>query len=232
MDRICASGIKCGYKNKSVLTGVCLSAGAGQCIGIVGANGSGKTTLFQVLSGLKKPEEGTISFDGVKAEGKLRHELFIRYTGYVPQEDNLISELTVYDNLLLWYESLEKIQKAEQEGVLRILSIGRMYDLKVKSLSTGMKKRVSIACALSGSPSILLLDEPDASLDLLSKAELREYLQLYKQAGGTVILATHDETQLEICDKVYSLLQGKCTEIDRTLRGKELMYELQASALY
>ncbi|HKM33393.1 MAG TPA: ABC transporter ATP-binding protein [Lachnospiraceae bacterium] len=232
MDRICLSGIKSGYRRKNVLTGVSFSAGAGQCIGIVGANGSGKTTLFQVLSGLKKPDEGTISFDGVMAEGYLRHGLFIRYTGYVPQEDNLILELTVYDNLLLWYESLKKIQIAEQEGLLHLLSLERMYDLKVKNLSMGMKKRVSIACALAGNPPILLLDEPDASLDLWSKAELRDYLLLYKQAGGTVILATHDETQLEICDKVYTLFQGKCTEIDSKLRGKELMHALQASVLY
>lgn len=231
MDRICVNGIKSGYGKKSVLTGVSFSAGAGQCIGIVGTNGSGKTTLFQVLSGLKKPKEGFISFDGIGAEGNKRKDLFICYTGYVPQADNLILELTVYDNLLLWYESTEKIQKAEQEGFLHLLGIERMYGKKVKSLSMGMRKRVSIACALAGNPPILLLDEPDASLDILSKAQLRNYLQLFKQAGGTVILATHDESQLEICDKVYILVQGECTEIDSKMRGIELMHEMQTSVL-
>lgn len=89
-----------------------------------------------------------------------------------------------------------------------------------------MKKRVSIGCALADSPVILLLDEPNAALDLPGKEQLREYFLQYQKMGGTVILATHDESDLEICDKVYVLRQGCISEIDRTLRGKELVEKL------
>lgn len=229
MDRICVNDIQIGYGKKCILTGVNITAGAGACIGIIGTNGSGKTTLFQVLAGLKKPQQGTISFDGEIAEGNKRNGLFIRYTGYVPQAENLIMELSVYDNLLLWYVSSEDIKRAEQEGILQLLGLEKMYGTKVKNLSIGMRKRVSIACAMAGNPPVLLLDEPDASLDLLSKAELKNYLQQFKQSGGTVILSTHDEAQLDICDRIFILHQGKCTEIERDLRGPKLMERLQSS---
>lgn len=229
MDRICVKDIQIGYGKKCILTGVNITAGAGACIGIIGTNGSGKTTLFQVLAGLKKPQQGTISFDGEIAEGNKRNGLFIRYTGYVPQAENLIMELSVYDNLLLWYVSSEDIKRAEQEGILQLLGLEKMYGTKVKNLSIGMRKRVSIACAMAGNPPVLLLDEPDASLDLLSKAELKNYLQQFKQSGGTVILSTHDEAQLDICDRIFILHQGKCTEIERDLRGPKLMERLQSS---
>lgn len=229
MDRICVKDIQIGYGKKCILTGVNITAGAGACIGIIGTNGSGKTTLFQVLAGLKKPQQGTISFDGEIAEGNKRNGLFIRYTGYVPQAENLIMELSVYDNLLLWYVSSEDIKRAEQEGILQLLGLEKMYGTKVKNLSIGMRKRVSIACAMAGNPPVLLLDEPDASLDLLSKAELKNYLQQFKQSDGTVILSTHDEAQLDICDRIFILHQGKCTEIERDLRGPKLMERLQSS---
>lgn len=228
MNRISVCGIKTGYGKKSVLTDVSFTADAGQCIGIVGANGSGKTTLFQILSGLKKPDQGKIVFDGVTADEKTGNELFIRYTGYAPQEGILIPELTVYDNLLLWYVSKEELQKAGQKELWHSLKIEEILHIKVRNLSIGMRKKVGIACALAGNPSILLLDEPDASLDLYSKAELRRYLLMYKQTGGTIILATHDESQLDLCDKVYALSHGKCKEIDKTLRGEVLMGSLKA----
>ncbi len=213
MERICVNSIKSGYRKKEVLKGISFYAKAGQCVGIVGPNGSGKTTLFQILSGLRKPDEGNIFFDGVAAEGKERRDLFIRYTGYVPQTDNLILELTVYDNLLLWYGSKDELQKAEKNGFICHFDIIAMYGLKVRELSMGMRKKVSIVCAMAGNPPILLLDEPDASLDLPGKEELRNDLSLFAKEGGTVIMSTHDETQLHICDKIYMLKQGNMKEV-------------------
>ena len=113
-----------------------------------------------------------------------------------------------------------------ESGFLHIMGIDKMYGIKAEHLSGGMKKRVSIGCALADSPVILLLDEPNAALDLPGKEQLREYFLQYQKMGGTVILATHDESDLEICDKVYVLRQGCISEIDRTLRGKELVEKL------
>ncbi|MDE7478713.1 MAG: ABC transporter ATP-binding protein [Lachnospiraceae bacterium] len=220
MERLQAMNIASSYGRKKVLCDVNIAAGAGQCVGIVGTNGCGKSTLLNILSGLRKANGGDIYFDGNKAQSR---QFFIRYVGYVPQESNLIPELSVMDNLRLWYQDAALLQQSLEQGFLRELGVDKMCRMKAGKLSGGMKKRVSIGCALAGNPPILILDEPDAALDLPGKADIRRYLVLYKQMGGTILIATHDETDLDLCDRVFALNGGASKEIDRTLRGDNLL---------
>ena len=220
MERIQAVNITSVYGKKRVLCGVNLSAEAGQCVGIVGTNGCGKSTLLNILSGLRKADSGEIYFDGNKAQGR---QPFIQYVGYVPQENNLIPELSVMDNLRLWYSDTGALRQSIEQGFLNMLGIGSMCRMNAGKLSGGMKKRVSIGCALAGNPPVLILDEPDAALDLPGKAEIRRYLGMYKQMGGTILIATHDEADLALCDRIYALNQGAGTELDRSLRGEALL---------
>lgn len=220
MERIQAVNITSAYGKKRVLCGVNLSAGVGQCVGIVGTNGCGKSTLLNILSGLRKVDEGEIYFDGIKVQGRKE---FVDHVGYVPQESNLIPELSVMDNLRLWYKDANALRQSMEQGFLKALGIDSMCRLKTGKLSGGMRKRVSIGCALSGNPPILILDEPDAALDLPGKAEIRKYLGMYKQMGGTILIATHDEADLALCDRMYALNKGTSTQIDCTLRGEALL---------
>lgn len=224
MERLQTVGITSSYGRKKVLCGVDLVVGAGQCVGIVGRNGCGKSTLLNILAGLRKADGGEIYFDGNRAQGR---QVYIRYVGYVPQESNLIPELNVMDNLRLWYQDAGQLRQSLEQGFLRALGIDQMCRLKAGKLSGGMRKRVSIGCALAGNPPVLILDEPDAALDLPGKADIRKYLCMYKQMGGTVLLATHDEIDLELCDRVYALNGGVGKEIDRTLRGEELLNQIK-----
>lgn len=224
MERLQAVNIASSYGKKKVLCGVNISAGAGQCVGIVGINGCGKSTLLNILAGLRKADGGDIYFDGKCAHGR---QLFISYAGYVPQESNLIPELSVMDNLRLWYQDADALRQSLEQGFLRALGVEQMCRLKAGKLSGGMKKRVSIGCALAGNPPVLILDEPDAALDLPGKAEIRQYLGMYKQMGGTILLATHDEIDLELCDRVFALNKGVSKEIDRTLRGEALLKQIK-----
>ena len=226
MNRLQLTNIKSAYGRHQVLMDVNLTVQKSQIIGIVGANGCGKSTLLQILAGLRLPDEGDIYLDGQQVKGSAGRSLLLRYTGYVPQESNLIPEISVGDNLFLWYRDKHKMKQELESGFLHIMGIDKMYGIKAEHLSGGMKKRVSIGCALADSPVILLLDEPNAALDLPGKEQLREYFLQYQKMGGTVILATHDESDLEICDKVYVLRQGCISEIDRTLWGKELVEKL------
>ncbi len=226
VERIVASGIVSAYGRRTVLAGVHITAEAGQCIGIVGKNGCGKSTFLNILAGLYKPQEGEIYFDGQKASGRLARKLFINYTGYVPQENNLIPELRVIDNLRLWYRDKNILEQELKQGFLHALGLEEMCQMKAGKLSGGMKKRVSIGCALAGRPPILILDEPDAALDLPGKDEIRRYLALYRQAGGTIIMATHDESGLALCDRVFALVAGSSKEICPLLRGEALLKEL------
>lgn len=219
MERIIAKGIVSSYGKKQVLKGVDLIAGAGECVDIVGENGCGKSTLFNVLAGLRKADSGEISFDKGKPPAQC--------VGYVPQEGCLMNELSVLDNLSLWYRDKTELRHSLKEGFLKELGVNEMCHTRVGKLSGGMKKRVSIGCALAGNPPILILDEPDAALDLMGKAEIRRYLAAYKKRGGTVLIATHEESDLDLCDRIYALHNGKSKEVDRTLRGEALIREIK-----
>lgn len=219
MERVAVKNIFSSYGKKQVLRGVSLSANVGECVGIVGKNGCGKSTLFNILAGLKKADSGDILFDTGEPPA--------RCVGYVPQEGSLMDELRVIDNLSLWYRDKAELRRSLEEGFLKELGVDEMCRLRVEKLSGGMKKRVSIGCALAGNPPILILDEPDAALDLMGKAEIRGYLSQYKQRGGTILLATHEESDLALCDRVYALHDGRSREIDRKLHGEALIREIQ-----
>jgi ABC-type multidrug transport system, ATPase component len=222
MERIVVRNIVSSYGKKKVLKGVSLSAAAGECIGIVGENGCGKSTLFNILAGLKKADSGELFFDTGKSPAAC--------VGYVPQEGSLMNELSVLDNLSLWYRDRAELRLSLKQGFLKELGVDEMCRTRVDKLSGGMKKRVSIGCALAGNPPILILDEPDAALDLMGKAEIRGYLAKYKKQGGTILIATHEESDLELCDKVYALHNGKSKEIDRTLRQEALIREIKGQS--
>lgn len=216
-----AANIQLHYGKKQVLKDISFQAEEGECIGILGANGCGKSTLLKVLVGVLKPDRGTVSFHGENACANLK--LFAEYAGYVPQDNPLMEELTVQDNLKLWYTGSKSDVKAElQQGVLHMLDLDTVLKCRVNTLSGGMKKRLSIGCALANRPSVLILDEPTASLDLPCKEDIRGYLKKYLQNKGTVIITTHEEPDLDICNRLYVLKNGVLEELPPSTRGSQL----------
>ena len=216
MKMIEIENLTSAYGKKKVLQGISLNAERGECIGIVGPNGCGKSTLLSVMAGVLKPLSGRLYYYGKNAlENRV---VFQKMTGYVPQENPLMPELSVYDNLRLWYPDKEELAKELEEGFLQILGIPSFLKVPVSKLSGGMKKRVSIGIALSGMPPVLILDEPSAALDLVCKEDIRRYLE----RKGTVVITTHEESELSLCGSLYVMKDGKLAEVDRTLRGKEL----------
>ena len=128
--------------------------------------------------------------------------------GYIPQGTPLIEELTAKDNLSLWYD--KKALKTELEsGVLKTLGINEFLKVAVSKMSGGMKKRLSIGCAIANRPPVLLLDEPMAALDISCKQTISDYINTHKKAGGIAILVTHDIMELDLCDKLYILKDGR-----------------------
>ena len=192
------------YGRRDVLRGVSFEAASGSIIGIVGVNGSGKSTLLGILSGVLSGK-GDFLADG-KSLVKDR-ALRERVVGYVPQGTPLIEELTAKDNLLLWYS--KKDMEAELEsGVLRLLGINEFLKTRVSRMSGGMKKRLSIGCAVAKRPGVILLDEPTSALDVLCRKSIADYLRKFREAGGIVVIATHDVKELDLCDEVYVLRDG------------------------
>ncbi len=214
------------YGKKKVLSGVNMEAEKGQCVAILGLNGSGKSTLLSILAGVQKANRGTAKIGDIDILKQRKKAA--EFIGYVPQENPLIPDLTVKDNLKLWYcDSPLDIKKELREGFLSMLGINEMLSIPVKKLSGGMKKRVSIGISMWANPGVLLLDEPEAALDLVAKKKIREYLRAYREQGGTVIIATHEETQLDICDKAYVMKSGTLHEIPTGIRGEQLLEEME-----
>lgn len=206
-------GIKKRFGKKEVLKDISFSATSGQCIGILGVNGCGKSTLLSILAGVQNADDGEFLYDG--------HNLFeypkqrSQLISYVPQGTPLIEELTAKDNLSLWYNS-KKMKQELENGVLKMLGINNFLNTTVSKMSGGMKKRLSIGCAISNNQPVLLLDEPMAALDLVCKQNIFDYIQKHKQDGGIVLLSTHDMHEMNLCDEYYIIKNGVLTPFEYT----------------
>ena len=217
------------YGKREILKGINLSAKPGDCIAIAGLNGCGKSTLLSILAGTLPADSGEFIINGVNviADNKKRKSMI----GYVPQENPLIMELSVRDNLRLWYcDSALDMEKELEDGVLHMLGVDKFVDVRVDRLSGGMKKRVSIGCAVAHDPAVLIMDEPSAALDLECKENIRNYLTEHKKRDGIVLITTHDEAELDICTRMVMMKNGVFVEKDTSLRGSELLAELQSNA--
>ena len=170
---------------------------------------------MQILAGAIRPDAGEISFFGKNPLQKRTY--FRKYVGYVPQEPPLIEELTVKDNLKLW----GVWQSEHRELLLSSFELEELLKTEVRKLSGGMKRRLSIACALAQWPPILLLDEPTTALDLYYKDNIQQWLMQYRSMNGIVLLTSHDENEILSCDRCLIMKQGKLTE----LTGEDLTIE-------
>ena len=190
------------YGKKTVLDGINLSADAGSCVGILGGNGCGKSTLLSIIAGLSRADSGSIT--AVKGSGRA-------VIGYVPQGTPLMEELSAWDNLRLWY-SRDALKRELESGVLKMLGIDTFLKVPVRKMSMGMKKRLSIGCAVYGNPDILLLDEPTAALDIVCKESIYAYIDDFRKKGGIVLFVTHDVHEFELCDRCYVMKDGRLSE--------------------
>ena len=195
------------YKKQQVLQNVSFDAAPGECIGLLGPNGCGKSTLLHILSGTATPDSGTILFDG---KNLLKNpSLQSTKIGYVAQNNPLFPDMTAMDHLKLWYSATEySIEDDLKDGFLSILKIEPFLHKKAKTLSGG---------------TLLLLDEPDAALDLVCKEDIREYIRLYCAQGNTVLLATHEEADFDLCSKLILLKDGHARTLAADTPVKEII---------
>lgn len=202
-------GLKKRYGKRDILKGVTLNIEFGSCIGILGGNGSGKTTILSILAGITDADEGEFiceDYDLLKDDKRRRF-----LVGIIPQCNPLIEELSGKDNLLLWHDR-KYLDMSAKEGIIKELGITKFINKRVSTLSEGMKKRLSIACAVKKHSKILLMDEPGAALDIVAKEIIHEYIKKFTDMGGIVILVTHDESELNLCDRHYILKDGVLNE--------------------
>lgn len=171
----------------------------GELVCIVGSSGCGKTTLLRIIAGLEPDYEGSVCVDGkrVTRTGLDR--------GVVFQEHRLLSWLTVHDNVAFGLIGLSSIERASKvQHYIKLVGLDKFEHQYPYQLSGGMSQRVAIARALVGSPQVLLLDEPFASLDSLTRMRMQqEILRIWEAERATVVLVTHDiEEAVYLADRV------------------------------
>jgi len=221
---IIVDGIRKKYK-KYILEDISFSVEKGQCVGILGANGCGKSTILSIMAGTKRSNGGRLIYNGIDATKN--KSIFNDYIGYVPQENPLIEELSVNDNLKLWYSNSKKdLKKDFLNGVPAMLGLDEVKKIAVGKLSGGMKRRVSIAVALANDAPILILDELSAALDLVCKKEIRQYLMHYLKQKGTIVMTTHEEDEIALCNRLLIMKDGKLSEVDSNSSIEALVNKL------
>ena len=202
IDGLCKS-----YGGRRVLEPVRFFLPEGQCIGVVGENGSGKSTLLRLLAQIEPPDSGDIRFRGRSVLGD-RH-FFRRCVGYVPQHNDLLQDLTVDQQLKIWQSACGLDHNLCRE-LDDLLGIGPMRKKRIRDLSGGMQRRVSIAMALMGDPRILIMDEATTGLDRDYRQALLCWLEDYLVGGGRMIWCTHDPEELDrLCGDRIRICQGR-----------------------
>jgi lipooligosaccharide transport system ATP-binding protein len=183
----------------------------GEAFGFLGPNGAGKSSTMRMIGCVSPISGGSLQVLGLDpaADGaQIRSRL-----GVVPQEDNLDTELTVWDNLMIYgrYFDLPRAEiRRRAEELLEFVQLTDRRDSRVDPLSGGMKRRLTIARALINQPEVLLLDEPTTGLDPQARHMLWERLYRLKQSGVTLVLTTHymDEAE-QLCDRLVIMDDGR-----------------------
>ncbi len=224
--KITIKDIRKKYHAAHILNGVSIQAEQGSMTCILGKNGCGKSTLLSILAGVERADAGSFLYEqeGANPFDLFRHRTYAsRLIGYVPQSTPLLEELSALDNLRLWYTGGKKVLRQElEEGVLKDLDIDRFLHKNVRTLSGGMKKRLSIGCALAHHPRVLLLDEPGAALDLIAKEQIVTWLKAFCSRGGIVLIASHELGEIENCSRAYILKDGTAALIDHRVDSAHL----------
>ena len=233
-DQIIINDLSKIYDNGfNALKNINLNIKKGEILAMLGPNGAGKTTLISIICGIVKSTSGKITvddFDTIKNYRETRSRI-----GMVPQELNLESFETVFDNVSYTRGLYGKPPKPEHiEKILKDLSLWDKKDQRLRQLSGGMKRRVLIAKALSHEPKILFLDEPTAGVDVELRRDMWMVVDDLRKTGVTIILTTHYIEEAEaIADRVAVINQGEIIvvedkkELIKKMGHKKLSIELQ-----
>ena len=198
-----------------VLRDLSLEVSDGEFVAVCGASGTGKTTLLNLISGIDKPTSGSLVVFGENLTEKnedFLSDLRCNKIGFVFQAYNLVSTLTVAENIAFPMEWSRKTSTEIEERVSELLdSLGMRHRQNhfPAQLSGGEQQRVALARALANNPPLVLADEPTGNLDSVNAQKIIDILRMLKDKGKTVIVSTHDERIIQFADQTFCLENGK-----------------------
>ena len=205
--------ISLSFGKRKILDNINFSVNESQILGLLGPNGVGKSTIFNLITGLIKPQYGSIIIDSKNVND---YPIYLRTSqfkiGYVPQYGGYFHDMTLLENLNAIGELLIKNKKVRYEKINSLISkfeLDAVRDIKASYLSGGQKKRLVIALSLLGNPKILLLDEPFAALDIMTIKTLQKIIvNLQSENNITIILCDHQARDLLSCVDIAIVLSN------------------------
>jgi putative ABC transport system ATP-binding protein len=218
---VCKSFRK-GDETITPLDNIDLEIDAGEFVSLMGPSGTGKSTLLNLVSGIDRPDAGTITVDGIEVTKLSRSKLAdwrAANLGYIFQTHNLIPVLTAYENvelptLLLKLSSTERQSRVEL--ALEAVGLNDRADHYPRQLSGGQEQRVGIARAIVAHPKVVVADEPTGSLDTETSEQIQVLLQrLNQELDITLLMVTHDSNVAGIASRQLLLDRGKFLDVER-----------------
>jgi lipopolysaccharide export system ATP-binding protein len=211
-EGLVVSGIAKSYKRRRVVLDVGLEVHRGEAVGLLGPNGAGKTTVFYMITGLIRPDHGSILLDGYDVTGLPMYRRARPGIGYLPQEASIFRGLTVEENILAVLEVVEPDRKRRAEELDLLLDefrIGHLRKSPSIALSGGERRRCEIARALASRPSFMLLDEPFAGVDPIAVGEIQTLVRHLTRRGIGVLITDHNVREtLGLIDRAYIIAAG------------------------
>lgn len=213
---IIATGLKKRFDNVQALAGVDFEVFTGELFGFLGPNGAGKTTTINILTGLARPDAGSIRIHGIDCT--YRPKLIQHLVGVVPDESNLYPELSGFDNLCFCaalYGMDSAARRTRARELLEEFDLTHAANRTFSTYSKGMKRKLTIAAGIIHGPKILFLDEPTTGIDVASARHLRQRIADLHRAGTTIFLTTHYIEEAErLCDRIAFIVSGRIVRID------------------
>ena len=204
------------YDELIAVNRISLEVRKGEIFGFLGPNGAGKTTTIRILTGVLKPNGGTVKIMGYDVlEQTLRVKQII---SVVPETANAYLDLTAWQNLMLIGElygipKKERVKRAE--ALLRMFELYKKRNLLTRGFSKGMKQKLILCIALLTKPEVVFLDEPTTGLDVESARLMRDIIRRFNGDGTTIFLSTHNmEEANQLCDRLAIINHGKIAAID------------------
>ena len=232
-SRLGAQHLVKAYKGRRVVDNVSLDLAQGEIVGLLGPNGAGKTTSFYMITGLIRPDEGTILLDGRDITLLPMYQRARAGMGYLAQEPSVFRKLTVEENVLAILETLnidETERRRRLEGLLDELAIKHLRTQRAYQLSGGERRRLEITRALVTEPKFLLLDEPFAGVDPIAVNDIQTIVAGLRHRGIGVLITDHNvEQTLDIVDRAYIMFEGR-VQVEGTVR--QLVFDDRVADLY
>jgi ABC-2 type transport system ATP-binding protein len=201
---VVTEGVAKSFGPVQAVRGVTLRVGAGLTYGLLGPSGCGKTTLIRLILGTLRPSRGSISVWGHPVPSRA----VLSETGYMPQDTGLYTELSARENVAFFARLYGRRGQGDVEQVLDLMELSDRADSPVNTLSGGMQRRVSLACALVHQPRLLLLDEPTVGVDPRLRAAFWGHFHALNEAGTTIIVSSHVMDEAARCHRLVLMRDG------------------------